>query len=406
MQTLVSNIFKSMAEDEQLSLNYNTNGFNPSRPSFYRATSQPIKMTSLPQGEIGLKQNAQFYINALLESYLIHSSFTIRIIEANAVNNTVKVEIEGQWRAFTRKGDIKSQPWFYTSKTMMKVSSLYAKVIYPAKMAFIEANDVEWDVAATKSKANELLKNLANAISQKDYWVYFTKYDVPTHYIKLRDTQTLNSCMSYEAYDFGNKYHDKFVHPLECYQYAPDFRLALISPLNPDEIKEATHYPFVARVIVFRGDDHPIAFSRCYGDERAERVLSKYFEYMEKPIGRQFYALLCDSQVIDADTQTTEQLQEYYDENKRTGHLIAPFFDAYSNAFWYISKHLERLDKERHGMLMEIVRSEDCDSDDSYETLGIYFDDAVVRVHRNDGEIRSTFARLPDGLFKHGGEEF
>lgn len=196
------------------------------------------------------------------------------------------------------------------------------------------------------------LLNEVKALSAKMY-LYFTDNNYAEHYLALAEKESLHSCMAYKPSYYGGMLNGEYIHPLQGYDYAPDFRLGLVSEYAPDEIADATDYPFIARVVVSyvtAGGDTKLSYGKAYGNEKAYRLIDNCL-YKNKPIGKQFYAVVADglSPVSNGNTSTIcDKLERYFDdgymryegvdfekggEYNIEGILIAPFIDEWSNFF-------------------------------------------------------------------------
>jgi len=196
------------------------------------------------------------------------------------------------------------------------------------------------------------MKLLANEIkaSTGNLWMYFTDNNYYEHYSALSDTQNLHSCMAYPPSHYGSQINGKYIHSLQGYDYAPDFRLGLVSTYNPDEINDAKEYPFVARVVVSYTDSSTpkLSYGKSYGNEKAMTMIRNCL-VIYKPIDRIFYAIKAndlDSNLSNGD-ECDFNLQEYYndghteydgtdyyqEDNDILGHFVAPFIDPWANLF-------------------------------------------------------------------------
>ena len=166
------------------------------------------------------------------------------------------------------------------------------------------------------------------------YYVYFTNLDVERHYTTMRDTCNLNSCMAYSPTYYAN-YQDgtgEFVHPVEGFNHAPDFRLALLSTLSPDEIVNATEYPFIARAMVTYNDNGDLVFRKCYGIEKAEQCYKQIAEWVVNLSGRRFYAVECRGvEESFGKNNAHERLAGLHDSKL---HYVAPYIDITLNTFY------------------------------------------------------------------------
>lgn len=403
----IANIFKSMQEDAHLAMTYTNSYWQTARRRFYEATSKPMALKAVVTDDT-LRSLIVEAVQDLLRVHFAHSKFELEVSNIDSKTCQFNIKIKGWFRFRHDKTTFDQAKWEYSTPRRVKLSSLYAKAISPAREKFISKFNLEnrVDRRYITQVENDVLKSFSVKAKRRDLWLYFTKYNVAKHYLTMKSECRLHSCMAYSANEYGNFYRSVAVHPLECYQHAPDFRLALVSYLSPDEIKNTEDYPFIGRVIVFRGDNDPLAFAKFYGDEGAEVTVADNLETIAHPEGREFYALLCDEVDLTHSVEdASEQLRSYYLRGQREGHLIAPFFDKWNNAFEFVDNTVKDIGDGRKGMLMSLVTPVTNEDEDGYNkaVLSIDTDTAVVVYTQNDGNIESTFAQK-NGRFINGDE--
>lgn len=271
-----------------------------------------------------------------------------------------------------------------------------------------------WTQYRVKLMANEIKANIGNM------WMYFTDNNYYEHYKALSDTQNLHSCMAYSPEHYGSQINGNYIHPLQGYDYAPDFRLGLVSTYSPSEIEDATEYPFIARVVVsYSSHSTPkLMYGKAYGNEKACNLIRNCL-YNGRPTDRIFYAIKanylsdnarnpdeCDYNLRDYynDGHTENDNNIYYKEDDDIlGHFVAPFIDPWANLFDHGGK------VKRHPITgLEVINCMVIDDDDWYdededrtmyaEGYGIYHGTGIVRPRADDGEFYSALIVTSDGL--------
>lgn len=201
-----------------------------------------------------------------------------------------------------------------------------------------------WTQYRVKLMVNEIKANTGSL------WMYFTDNNYYEHYKALSDTQNLHSCMAYSPEHYGSQINGNYIHPLQGYDYAPDFRLGLVSTYSPSEIDDVTEYPFIARVVVtYSNHSTPkLMYGNAYDNEKA-CILVRNCLCNDKPIDRMFYAIKanylsddarnpdeCDYNLRDyySDGYTDNDGNTYYrSDDDILGHFVAPFIDPWANFF-------------------------------------------------------------------------
>lgn len=271
-----------------------------------------------------------------------------------------------------------------------------------------------WTQYRVKLMANEIKANTGSL------WMYFTDNNYYEHYSALSNTQNLHSCMAYSPEHYGSQINGNYIHPLQGYDYAPDFRLGLVSTYSPDEINDVTEYPFIARVVVsYSYHSTPkLMYGKSYGNEKACRLISNCL-YNGRPTDRIFYAIKANHLSSDArnpdecdynlqgyynDGHTENDNNIYYKEDDDIlGHFVAPFIDPWANLF----DHGGRV--YRHPITgLEVINCMVIDDDDWYddeedrtvyvEGYSIYHGTGIVRPRADDGETYSALILTSDGL--------
>jgi len=430
MQEKINNIFESMARDAKLAETYEGNLVTDQiRRSFYKAVSTPMCLTSTTEADDRLrKRKVEELVDETIRTWFNSNMASSRIdyiivSDIDLTNNTFKLSCDINCVLWVRDIDTdrnikQTKHLQIDSKRKMKLSSYFDKYFQATLLELNgdgSAYEQYYTQAGIVSDVQDRLKKysalLSGYDSSKCAWIYFTTTDVPYHYQELRRKQAINSCMSHSVDFYGNKLGDKDVHPLEGYHYAPDFRLGLVSYHDPESIKTCTEYPFVGRVIVFTNRiDSPIAYSRYYGDENVAPRIRKAFTNVERPIGKQFYAVKVTSNEGRNDHDVVEYIRDNADRVE--GFLVAPFIDSWSNAFFPVDEVTIKREDGREVMLMEVCESiddkdeDDFDDYDEYKSkwnLRIYHETGIVHQHRAYGDGTYTLER---GDWVYGEQEW
>lgn len=271
-----------------------------------------------------------------------------------------------------------------------------------------------WLQYRVKLLANEIKANTGTM------WMYFTDNNYYEHYKALSDTQSLHSCMAYTPEHYGSLINGTYIHPLQGYDYAPDFRLGLVSTYSPNKIDDATEYPFIARAVVSYSDHSTpkLMFGKSYGNEKACNLIRNCL-HNGRPTGRIFYAIKanhlrsdarnpdeCDYNLLDYynDGHTENDDNTYYKEdNDILGHFVAPFIDPWANLFDHGGQ------VKRHPITgLEVLNCMVIDDDEWYddnkdrqmyvEGYSIHHGSGIVRPRADDGETYSALILTSDGL--------
>lgn len=270
-----------------------------------------------------------------------------------------------------------------------------------------------WLQYRVKLLANEIKANTGSM------WMYFTDNNYYEHYKALSDTQSLHSCMTYAPECYGSLIDGTYIHPLQGYDYAPDYRLGLVSTYSPSEIDNATEYPFIARAVVSYSDhDTPkLMYGKSYGNEKACNLIRNCL-HNGRPIGRIFYAIKANhlrSDAINLD-ECDYNLQDYYNDghtenddntyykenNDILGYFVAPFIDPWANLFGHggrVKRHPITGLEVLNCMVIGDEWYEDEEDRQIYvEGYSIYHGSGIVRPRADDGETYSALILTSDGL--------
>ena len=271
-----------------------------------------------------------------------------------------------------------------------------------------------WTQYRVKLMANEIKANTGSM------WMYFTDNNYYEHYEALSNTQNLHSCMAYTPEYYGSQINGNYIHPLQGYDYAPDFRLGLVSTYSPSEIEDATEYPFIARVVVSYSDHSTpkLMYGKSYGNEKACNLIRNCL-YNGKPVDRIFYAIKANHLSSNAKNpdECDYNLQDYYNDGHTDndgkpyhkedddilGHFVAPYIDPWANLFDHGGK------VKRHPITgLEVINCMVIDDDDWYdededrtvynEGYSIYHGTGIVRLRDDAGDFYSALIVTFDGL--------
>lgn len=270
-----------------------------------------------------------------------------------------------------------------------------------------------WLQYRVKLLANEIKANTGSM------WMYFTDNNYYEHYKALSDTQSLHSCMAYAPERYGSLIDGTYIHPLQGYDYAPDYRLGLVSTYSPSEIDNATEYPFIARAVVSYSDhDTPkLMYGKSYGNEKACNLIRNCL-HNGRPTGRIFYAIKANhlrSDAINLD-ECDYNLQDYYNDghtenddntyykenNDILSYFVAPFIDPWANLFGHggqVKRHPITGLEVLNCMVIGDEWYEDEEDRQIYvEGYSIYHGSGIVRPRADDGETYSALILTSDGL--------
>lgn len=358
---LIESVFKSMKRDEQLALTET----NERRHKFYNTTKQPLHCSpssvsifdrelesQMRDTIITLVQRGTGWSEADIESISITSRKPLMVQLDMCVKFIWKREHSEGSGSLRQLYELKTtRPIKFSTvvNNLIKEKEKLFEMLATDRYAFRFSDDekrVQETLAERRDEltkfANGRVKDITNKIAadNESLWVYFTTFDIYKHYLEIGDMQDLSSCMSKHPSFFGSTYDGEYRHPLQGYEYSPDFRLALLSTYSPDDIRNADEYPFIARAMVFPvpyATHENFAFSRVYGNEIAQRVFKSNALRIEKPEGYIVYGVMCNDYKLSSEyDQIADWLSDRYstddeDDEPIKGHMIAPFIDTWNN---------------------------------------------------------------------------
>lgn len=419
MKKIVKNVFKSMERDERL-FNEET---DPRRKNFYSTTKQPMQVEIKAEGTTTF-ETVKEAIKNLTRYLAIQSTLEINRLDLTTVD-PLMIEFSGKlnlaWHREHRSGEGNiTRVETVETKRPVKFSTLMNNIL-EKRMDFCndiiedphglreygdELKTAKWLENQRKdltSLCNKLVKDTTNTakVSNRNVWIYFTTMDIADHCQMLSRNEGASSCMSKTASYYGSTYNGKYRHPLQGYEYSPDFRLALISNKSPDEIKNCKDdYPFLCRSIVFPTpykSNKTIAYSRVYGNEKLQRAIGHVAEYVEKPEGYIVYGIMCnDLNDTNETDRISELLRERYEDGEDIEHMIAPYIDTWNNSLVLVGAGTPfiREDGIKVVELRTSCSSSDGDTeddetdlyefDDRYVKLSIYYGTAIVQWYRGE----------------------
>lgn len=412
MKALIQSVFDSMKRDERLA-QAETNSL---RSKFYNMTKQPIKLGG-EITELQIKSELMDTIRDLVQSgsgysFVSDDDVTIKV---TSITPTIMVKVSGrytlQWSYEGNRKGKDSRVVEFETKRAVKLSTFLLKHIQEPKVRwltdllnikgalseFIE-RDEERKHRWLSDKLEDFniyvqnkIKDLTNKIksTHEGCWLYFTTTEIPRHYLEMRESQNLSSCMSKSVDYFGSSFNGSYRHPLMGYEYAPDYRLGLISYKSPEEIKSSTEYPFILRVMVFphKDSDKGMAYARYYGNESVGELLSKHLPCVEKVKGLELFGMVCNElNPSDIDSATDELMNEYRSENVEY-HLVAPFIDVWNNCL-HFAEDGEIITREDGKSVVRLVTGylarNSSEEGWGEDYLSIYYGSGVLQIAVND----------------------
>lgn len=408
MKSLIASVLSSMERDKRLA----ESEPNRYRKAFYASTSAPFKLEPKQTSNTNekLRQNCRLWLDHCVEgqmgwSYLNARETELRVTSKNPlmVEGTIKFTLK--WH---HEGIIDGMVVHEETITLtrpIKFSTLLVNHIQPVKNSFVDKiiatphalkqsdleNIEQWKANKLKNiqkHIQEIVKKAMNEIAELEMWVYFTTTKIPRHYKELSEKEDLRSCMSKSATYYGNTYLGKERHPLQGYEYAPDFRLALVSPLSPDEIKNSTTYPFIARVMVFptAGNDKNIGYAKAYGNEKVHELLRSNFSREDRVRGLKLYGVVCDYADPDDPDTGSRYIKEYYDDNENiSAHVIAPFVDEWNNCLYFDEDDKTIITREDGVKVVRLVTG-NANEDDEDGYYSIFHGSGILQWSRYDRE--------------------
>lgn len=367
---------------------------NANRAEFYKCTSAPLPLFAEDESD-GAYQDTVFNsiystVRALMAGLNLNVNIQCYIKgDANKSRGHVKVGIYFKRGESPTEFKVEVPRGVKHSKTMTTIVEGLIKQLKSHKGVNINF-DAEQCTSAWLQYRVKCMMNDIKAIQAK-YYMYFTDRNYAEHYGVLRETQDLNSCMSYEAKRFGNvDVEGDYIHPLDGYTGAPDFRLGLVSKYSPDEILNVEEYPFIARTVVsyqLIDNEVELSYGKIYGDESTfPSVRSSLLN--QNPVGRQFYATVARGITYDTvanDNSTVRLFSRWYDERDNIlGHFVAPYIDTFNNFFNLDPCILRNPITNREVVLCTVLEK---DEDEYSFGYGIYHGTGIVDRIRSDDEI-------------------
>lgn len=345
------------------------------------------------------------------------------VLDISEKTNTAKYSIKGVFRVALYNGGHIRIAYEYETKRAVKISTFLTN-FYEWMWAHIcdaireeakqeEEEEEEFDIAATVklpidkqvsrlckgeglyslNQLQSVIKEIVNIYKayRKPLYIYYTAVNYKDHYDYLKNRVGVASCMTHPTnYYFKlTEYVDPDIyHPLCGYDYAPDFRLALVSELSPIELQQALdndagmRYPFIMRAVVFTGDrTNPAFYTRAYGDEKAKAVFSKKLVQNEKPYGRELYG-------VPVPVRYNEELYEdtlYYICEHNVDLITAPYVDCRCPTYVLGSDLVTREDG-REVVAMEVLDTTDEGIDKSRNDVAVLSaSDGLLFRHDADG---------------------
>lgn len=366
---------------------------NANRAEFYKRTSAPLALFAEDESD-GVYQDTVYKsicntVRALMTGLNLHATSWCRVQgDANKSKCEFNLAIYFTSGESPTKFEVDVTRAVKHSKTLTTVVEGLIKQLKNHKGANINF-DIEQCTSTWLQYRVKCMMNDIKAIQAK-YYMYFADRNYAGHYGVMHETQNLRSCMSYEARHFGNVDADgDYIHPLDGYTGAPDFRLGLVSKYSPEEILNAEEYPFIARTVVsyqLIDNEVELSYGKIYGDETSfPSVRSSLLN--ENPVGRQFYATVARGitiNTVENNSSTVRLFSWWYDcgENIQ-GHFVAPYIDTYNNFFELDPCILTNPITDREVVLCTVLDKNE-DDYDSYG-YGIYHGTGIVdRISSND----------------------
>lgn len=260
------------------------------------------------------------------------------------------------------------------------------------------------------------VKSIVNKIKEcsESYYVYFVNTDYNSHYYRLCEAESINSCISYRADYYGNlpynrdkgwegrkeidydndEADDIFISPMYGYDYSPSFVLALCSKYSPDELQavldsdRAEEYPFIARAILhYRKREAQLACTKIYGNEIASSKIRKQFLDSDKPFGCYVFGYLCGGTQYNKRNHSNASARAIDMLSDRVGSkyalVTAPYIDTYANNLTVASNKLcSHPETGRLCILLKVSKFKQTTSN-----YNIYTSDGLIReVLDSDGD--------------------
>ena len=237
----------------------------------------------------------------------------------------------------------------------------------------------------TDAVVNDTQKKIADLRAQVESgtlaWLYFVNTDYKSHYLQLREAQSLQSCMAYPASNFGTVALDPEqgfvgktdtgdnVHPLDGYDYAPHFVLGLLSKHSPDELQamldeDDPSYPFDARVVItFDSYYNKLAYSRVYGVENSQRTLNNVLHRIDKPIGALLFGNAIGGYTNSCELGNEDEISIRRIKSNNCDHFLmsAPYVDTWANHYEPFGKVFKHPITGRYVQVLEVKGAKNCD---------------------------------------------
>lgn len=437
---IIEDIQQAMERAKQLSNSTD----NQYRKAFYSATSVPTRIT----GGMGTAELSDKISHLIFDTY--RSGFTKYSVTVSVQDINVKNGV-GLWYFHTKysyRDGYYLFPLFnykceYLSKKPERFSIAFRKYLELLQATILtNLSSEKWlsteesvytrisAVLNNESSFNKVAKEFKTSLANIDSprYIYYTDNNYTLHYEALYDNYNVSSCMADSPETFGNLYNKDFVSPLSGYDYAPDFRLGLVTTLSPEELyalTDSSPYPFTGRVVVsaetssakiysYPQLDSPrgLAFGKVYGLESACAAVRRGLAQRDSPAGAQFYAIFCNDRYrwdTTTDSYYVKLLCNLEDNDIYQGHFVAPYIDTWNNVFRAeIPLTVKELPNGYRGLLVSAVRpydGEDRSEDEFYDpeddenahlAWGIHHDSGIVGGVLN-GETTKTVIALIDG---------
>lgn len=418
---LVRSVFESMAWTAEQATKTAESSFQYQRMASYKDfleyTSKPVKLEDKAITEAEFITEAEYVIKRLIKANLLHTTIDQLVIsDVDLSTQTFKLMLKATFVYNDDNSVMHRQGIHIKSKTRRKLSQYATKYIltqkkkFCAKMrakGFSEIQDDCYSDTSMESYTDRVLKNFAKYASKSTAWLYFAVKDIKAHYDELADKENLTSCMT-RGFSLYQK--DRAVYPLDGYNYAPDFKLALVSFLSPEEVVKSEEYPFVARAIVSYQSSKPNAtgYSKSYGNENATNLIFENIARIDKPIGKRFYAIPIDKagnsmRETEICCNTIDELDENINRRSESKWyaFTAPFIDTWSNHFQLDDEDNVEFETTPDGIKKVLVQVCEFSDDDDFEDdedslyntpyLAIHYASGIVRQSRRDGNDQRYF---------------
>lgn len=273
---LVMSVLQSM-ERNKLAITQETNAY---RRELKRLTSEPKYIKGRETLETAIRQTVR---NLLHVGSLYPISETCDVLLGRH-DNTYEMTIRAEIRScFAMDTTIHFAYESAKAETVPKfirnfMSALRTQTKFVGKKVLGNPDLLKRQV----ERAIKILKSHERA-TNKGVWLYFTDVRYAPHALAMRGALRLKTCMSKPIEEFYVLADGaEQVHPLDGYDYAPDFRLCLVSYHSPQNLKRLVEehtdeYPFVGRAIVFMSEEKECAYNSIYGEEGVKMLFEQIF---------------------------------------------------------------------------------------------------------------------------------